>query len=155
MLTRRGISNIIAMILMISMAVVGSAVYYTAMTSYLRPHAGLSSQVSVSTGASGFAVISAQVVNTGGIPFSSLLVSVTAPTSRLQMTYSSLLSANGGSADVAVRGVSGGPYVAMSPSTTVSGNLEVDAGSTYAVTVTGTMPSGATYSQAFSVQTTP
>jgi hypothetical protein len=155
MTSQRGLSSIIAMLLMISMAVVGSAVYYAAMTSYLRPHTGLSSQVSISAGASGFAVISAQVVDTGGIPFSSLKVSVTTPSSQLEVLYGSLLSANGGSADFAVRGVSGGPYVAMSSGTTVSGNLQVDTGSAYVVTVTGTMPSGATYSQAFSVRATP
>ncbi len=140
---------------MISLAVVGSAVYYAAVTSYLRPRAGLSSQVSISAGASGFTVISIRVVNTGGMPFASLKVTITGPASQLQVTCTSLISASGGSATIAVRGVSGGPYTAISPNTSVSGNLQVDTGSTYAAVVVGTMTNGATYSQAFSVQASP
>ncbi len=155
MTSRNGMSNIIAMLLMISLAVAGSAVYYPALTSYLRPQAGLSSQVSISAGASGFTIIGTQVVNTGGMPFTSLVVTITAPASQLQVTYSSLISANGGSATIAVRGVSGGPYTAISSNTGVSGNLKIDTGSTYAAVVVGTMTNGATYSQAFSVQANP
>ena len=39
---KKAISTIIATILTISLAVVGSAVYYVAVTSYMRPQAGLS-----------------------------------------------------------------------------------------------------------------
>lgn len=155
MTRRRGISNIIAMLLMIALAVTGSAAYYVAVTSYLRPQAGLSSQVSITVGASGFTIVSAQVVNTGGIPFESLTVEVTGSSSQLQITYSSLLSANGGSATMTVRGLSGGPYTAISSNTAVSGYLSAQAGSSYAVVVQGTMTNGASYSQAFSVGATP
>ncbi len=155
MTKRRAISSIIAMLLMISLAVVGSSVYYAAVTSYMRPPAGLSSKVSISTGASSFTVISTQVVNTGGIPFASLTVTITGPASQLQITYTSLISASGGSATFAVRGVSGGPYTAISSNTGVSGNLQVDPGSSYTATVVGIMTSGATYSQAFSVLSSP
>ncbi len=143
------------MLLMISLAVAGSTVYYIAMISYLRPQVGLSAQVSISAGASGFTVINAQVVNTGGVPFASLTVRITSPSSQLQITYSLPLSANGGSATFMVRGLSGGPYTTVSPNTGVSGNLVVNAGPTYAVVVIGTMMNGATYSQAFSVQAVP
>jgi hypothetical protein len=152
---RTAISNIIAMLLMIGLAVAGSTVYYVAVTSYLRPQAGLSSQVSISVGASGFTTVGVQVVNTGGVRFTSLTVTITGSSSQLQITYSSLLSANGGSAVMAVRGLSGGPYTAISANTAVSGNLAAQASSSYAVVVQGTMTNGATYSQAFSVQATP
>ncbi len=155
MTMRRGISSIIAMLLLISLAVVGSAVYYEALTSYLRPQAGLSSQVSISAGASGFTIISTQVVNTGGIPFASITLTITGPASQLQVTYTSLISASGGSAAIAVRGVSGGPYTTISSKTVVSGNLQIDTGSTYVAVVVGTMTNGATYSQAFSVHASP
>lgn len=155
MASRTSISSVIAMLLMISLAVVGSAAYYVAVTSYLRPQAGLSSEVSISVGASGFAIISAQFVNTGGVPFTSLTVTITGSSSQLQMVYSSPLSPNGGSATMNVRGLSGGPYAAVSSSTSVSGNLAAMTGSTYAVVVDGSMTNGATYAQAFSVQAGP
>jgi hypothetical protein len=152
---RRGVSTIIATILTISLAVVGSAVYYVAATSYLRPQAGLSPEVTISVGASGFTIIGAQVVNTGGIPFTSLSISITGGSSRLQVAYSSLLSSNGGTATVTVRGVSGGPYSAVSQDTVVSGNLAATVGTSYAVVVQGTLTDGATYGQAFSVEASP
>ena len=152
---RKGVSTIIATILTISLAVVGSAVYYVAVTSYLRPQAGLSPEVEISVGASGFTVVRAQVVNTGGIPFTSLTISITGGSSQLQITYSSMLSADGGTAAITTRGVSGGPYFAVSSNTVVSGNLVASAGSSYAVVVDGTLSNEATYSQAFSVVATP
>ncbi len=152
---RKGVSTIIATILTISLAVVGSAVYYVAVTSYLRPQAGLSPEVEISVGASGFTVVSAQVVNTGGIPFTSLTISITGGSSQLQITYSSMLSADGGTAAITTRGVSGGTFTAVSPSTTVSGSLTAEVGSTYAVVIDGTLANGGAYSQALSVEATP
>jgi len=153
--SRNGISTIIATILTISLAVMGSAVYYVAITSYMRPQAGLSLEASISAGASGFNVIDLQVVNTGGVPFALLSATISGSSSQLQITWSSPLSANGGTVTLTVRGLSGGPYTAVSSSTGVSGNLVVSAGSTYAVVVEGTTASGATYSQAFSVEASP
>ena len=72
----RGVSAIIATILTISLAVVGSAVYYVAVTSYMRPQAGLSSSLTITVGASGFTTVSDQIVNTGGMPFTSLSISI-------------------------------------------------------------------------------
>jgi FlaG/FlaF family flagellin (archaellin) len=153
--THTAISSIIAMLLMISLAVVGSAVYYVAVTSYFRPQAGLSPTVTITVGASCFTTVGAQIVNTGGVLFSSVAVTITGSSSQLQIAYSSPLSPNGGSATLNVRGLSGGPYTAATPSTTVSGNLAAVSGSTYAVVVDGTMTNGATYAQAFSVQAGP
>ena len=150
--SRNGISNIIATILLVSLAVGGSAVYFVAVTSYLRPQANLSPQVTMSVGASGFTIISAQVVNTGGVTFVSLAVSIAGPSSQLQIAYSSPLSANGGTATVTVRGLPGGPYTAVSSNTAVSGNLAAASGSTYAVVLEGTISGGATYRQALSVE---
>jgi hypothetical protein len=151
---RVAISNIIAMILMMSLAVAGAAVYYVAVTSYLRPQAGLSPEVTISVGASGFTVVTAQAVNTGGIPFTSLTITIASSSSQLQITYSSLLSANGGTATITVEGVSGGPYSAISSNTAASGNLAATVGDSYSVVVEGTMTNGATYSQSFSIQAT-
>ena len=152
---RKGVSTIIATILTISLAVVGSAVYYVAVTSYMRPQAGLSPAVTISVGASGFTVVSAQVVNTGGIPFTSLSISITGGSSQLQLAYSSVISGGGGAATIAARGLSGGPYSAITPDTTVSGDLSATAGSSYTVVIDGTLSNGATYSQAFSAVATP
>ena len=153
--SRSGFSTIIATILIISLAVVGSAVYYVAVTGYMRPQPGLSPENMLSVGASGFTIASAQIVNTGGNPFTSLAITITGSTSQLQITYTSSLSAGGGSATVSVRGVSGGPYVALSPNTSVSGNLAASAGTSYAVVVDGTLSNGATFSQALSVAAQP
>ncbi|MDG7022951.1 MAG: hypothetical protein JRN45_00360 [Nitrososphaerota archaeon] len=155
MIRRNGISNIIAMILLIALAVVGSGVYFIAVTSYLRPQAGLSPQVTISVGASGFTVVNAQAVNTGGIPFTSLSVSITGGGSQLQIAYSALLSAGGGRATITVSGVSGGTFTAVSPSTTVSGSLTAEVGSAYAVVIEGTLTNGGTFSQALSVEAAP
>jgi hypothetical protein len=152
---RPAIGNIIAMILMMGLAVAGAAVYYVAVTSYLRPQAGLSPEVTISVGASGFTIVSAQVVNTGGIPFSSLAISITGASSQLQIAYSSLLPASGGTATITVRGVSGGPYSAVTQDTVVSGSLAATVGASYAVVVDGTQTDGATYSQALKVEATP
>ena len=153
--SRRGVSAIIGTILTISLVVTGSAVYYVAVTSYMRPQAGLSPEVTISVGASGFTVVSAEITNTGGIPFTSFVLSVAAGSSQLRITYSSPLSGGGGTATVAVRGVSGGPYSAATPNTAVSGNLAASVGDFYAVVVDGTLSNGATYSQAFSVVASP
>jgi len=153
--SRRGFSTIIATILTISLAVVGSAVYYVAVTGYMRPQPGLAPEVTLSVGASGFTIASAQFVNTGGVPFTSVVLSITGSSSQLQIAYSSSLSAGGGTATVSVRGVSGGPYVALSPNTSVSGNLAASAGTSYAVVIDGTLSNGATFSQAFSVVASP
>ena len=152
---RKGVSTIIATILTISLAVVGSAVYYVAVTSYMRPQAGLSPSLSITVGASGFTTVSAQVVNTGGMPFTSLSISITGGSSQLQLAYSSAISGGGGVATIAVRGLSGGPYSATTPDTTVSGDLVATAGSSYAVVIDGTLSNGATYSQAFSATAQP
>jgi FlaG/FlaF family flagellin (archaellin) len=152
---RRGVSTIIATILTISLAVVGSAVYYAAVTGYMRPQAGLSPEVTISVGASGFTIVSAQIMNTGGVPFTSVTLSITGSSSQLRVTYSSSVSAGGGTASITVRGLSGGPYSAATPNTVVSGNLAPSAGATYAVVVEGTLSNGATYSQAFSVIASP
>ncbi|MDG7013224.1 MAG: hypothetical protein JRN11_07345 [Nitrososphaerota archaeon] len=149
-----GISTIIATILTISLAVVGSAVYYVAVTSYLRPQAGLSPEVEINVGSSGFTIVSAQIINTGGIPFTSVAISITGGSTQLQVTYSSLLSSNGGTATVTIRGVSGGPYSAVTPDTAVSGNLAATVGDSYAAVVVGTLTNGATYGQALSVEAT-
>ncbi len=153
--SRNGISSIIATILLVSLAVMGSAVYYVAVTSFIRPQAGLSPEVTISAGASGFTVISAQIINTGGIPFTSVTISITGGSTQLQITYSSLLSSNGGTATVTIRGVSGGPYSAVTPDTAVSGNLAATVGDSYAAVVVGTLTNGATYSQASSVTAQP
>ena len=146
---------IIATILPISLAVVGSAVYYVTVTSYMRPQPGLSPEVSITVGASGFTIVSAQIVNTGGMPFTSVTISITGGTSQLQVTYSSLISADGGTATITVRGLSGSPYTAATLNTVVSGNLAPMAGTSYAVVVSGTLTNGATYSQALSVTAQP
>ena len=153
--SRRGVSAIIATILTISLAVVGSAVYYVAVTSYMRPQVGLSPEVTISVGASGFTIVRAQITNTGGIPFTMLVLSIVGSSSQLQITYSSSLSGGGGTATVAARGISGEPYSAATPNTTVSGNFAAAVGVSYAVVVDCTLSNGATYSQAFSVQATP
>lgn len=153
--SRRGFSTIIATIMIISLAVVGSTVYYVAVTDYVRPQPGLSPDIMLSVGASGFTIASVQIVNTGGVPFASLVITIAGSSSQLQITYSSSLSAGGGSATVSARGVSGGPYVALSPNTSVSGNLAAAAGASYPVVVDGTLSNGATYSQAFSVVASP
>ena len=152
---KKAVSTIIATILTISLAVVGSAVYYVAVTSYMRPQAGLSPSLSITVGASGFTIVSAQVVNTGGMPFTSLSISITGGSSQLQLVYSSVISGGGGAATIAVRGLSGGPYSATTPDTIVSGNLAATAGSSYAVVIEGTLSNGATYSQAFGVEASP
>ena len=152
---KKAVSTIIATILTISLAVVGSAVYYVAVTSYMRPQAGLSPSLSITVGASGFTTVDAQVVNTGGMPFTSLSISITGRSSQLQLAYSSVISGGGGTATIAARGLSGGPYSAATPDTTVSGNLVAAAGSSYAVAIEGTLSNGATYSQAFPVQAAP
>ena len=94
--SRKGVSAIIATILTISLAVMGYAVYYVAATSYLRPQPGLPARFSLTVGASGFTIISAQILNTGGIPFESLTISITGSSSQLQIAYSSLVSTGGG-----------------------------------------------------------
>ena len=152
---RRGISAIIGTILTISLAVVGSAVYYVAVTSYMRPQAGLSPEVTIIVGASGFTVVSAQITNTGGIPFASVTLTILGSSSQLRLTYSSHVSASGGAATITARGLSGGPYLAATPNTVVSGNLAASAGASYAVVIDGTLSNGATYSQAFSVEASP
>ena len=146
---------IIATILTISLAVVGSAAYYIAVTSYMRPQAGLSPEVTISVGASGFTIVSAQITNTGGVPFTSITLSVAGSSSQLQVTYSSSISGSGGTAAVTVRGLSGGPYSAVTPDTLVSGNLAASVGASYAVVVSSTLSNGATYSQAISVVASP
>ena len=152
---KNGVSTIIATILIISLAVVGSAVYYVAVTSYLRPQAGLSPSLSIIVGASGFTTVSAQIVNTGGMPFTSLSISITGDSSQLRVTYSSVIAGGGGTAMITVRGLSGGPYSAITQDTTVSGNLAATVGSAYAVIIDGTLSNGATYSQAFGVEASP
>ncbi len=153
MAARRAVSNILAMLLLISLAVVGSSVYYVAVTSFLRPQAQLSSQVTMNVGASGFATIGVQVTNTGGIPFRSVSIAITGPSSSsvLQIAYSALVAANGGGTTITVRGMSGGPYSAASSSTSVSGNLLATTGSSYTVTVQASLTNGGTYQQAYSV----
>ena len=153
--SRKGVSTIIATILTISLAVMGSAVYYVAVTVYLRPQPNLSAQVSITVGASGFTTIEAELTNTGGMPFTSVAISVTGTSSQLQITYSATISANGGMASVEVRGLSGGSYSVATPNTAVSGNLAAAAGISYAVVLDGTLSNGATYSQALSVTASP
>ena len=152
---RNGVSTIIATILTISLAVVGSAVYYVAVTGYLRPQPSFSPRVSITVGASGFTTIDAELTNTGGLPFTSVTISIAGSSSQLQITYSTTISANGGTASVGARGLSGGSYSAASPNTAVSGNLVASIGASYAVVLDGTLSNGATYSQAFSVVATP
>jgi FlaG/FlaF family flagellin (archaellin) len=152
---RKGFSTIIATILTISLAVVGSAVYYVAVTGYMRPEPGLSPNITLTVGASGFTVVSAQIVNSGGVPFTSVVISIAGSSSQLQITYSSSLSAGGGTATVSVRGISGGQYTALSPNTSVSGNLAASAGTSYAVVIECTLSNGATFSQATSVVASP
>ena len=151
----KGVSAIIATILTISLAVVGSAVFYVAVTSYMRAQAGLSPTLSFTVGASGFTTVSAQIVNTGGMAFTSLSISITGGSSQLQIAYSSVISGGGGAATITVRGLSGGPYSAITLNTTVSGNLAATVGSSYAVIIDGTLSNGATYSQALSVEASP
>ncbi|MDG7012145.1 MAG: hypothetical protein JRN17_03550, partial [Nitrososphaerota archaeon] len=66
-----------------------------------------------------------------------------------------LISAGGGTAAIAARGLSGGPYSPVTLNTVVSGNLAASAGTYYAVVVDGTLSNGATYSQAFGVEASP
>ena len=153
--SRRGFSTIIATILTISLAIEGSAVYYVAVTGYMRPQPGLSPDITLGVGASGFTVVSAQIVNPGGVPFTSGGISVAGSSSQLQIPYSSSLSAGGGAATVSGRGVSGGQYTALSPNTTVSGNLAASAGASYAVVIDCTLSNGATFSQAIGVFASP
>ena len=152
---KKAVSTIIATILTISLAVVGSAVYYVAVTSYMRPQAGLSPEVTISVGASGFTIVSGQIINTGGIPFTSVNLSITGDSSQISIAYSSLISAGGGTATVTVRGVSNGTYSPVTQDTAVSGSLAASVGASYAVVVDGTLSDGATYSQAFTIQATP
>jgi FlaG/FlaF family flagellin (archaellin) len=152
---RRGFSTIIATILTISIAVVGSAVYYVAVTGYMRPQPGLAQDITLTVGASGFTVVSAQIVNTGGIPFTSVVISIAGSSSQLQITYSSSLSAGGGTTTISARGISGGQYTALSPNTSVSGNLATSAGVSYAVVIDCALSNGATFSQATSVVASP
>ena len=153
--SEKGVSTIIATILTISLAVVGSAVYYVAVTGYLRPQANLSSQVSITVGASGFTTVDAELTNTGGTPFTSVTISITGTSSQLQIIYSAAILADGGRASVGVRGLSGGPYSAATPNTAVFGNLVTSAGTSYAVVLDGTLSNGATYSQALSIEAAP
>jgi len=157
---RKGISNIIAMLLMIALAVAGAFMYYSIARSYLKPQAGFTADITISVGASGFTVITASIVNTGGVPFNSLTITVTGSSSQLQFVYQppQTISAGGGKADITVEGLSGGPYSAVSSNTQVNpnqDNLLATVGSSYSVVVAAAMPNGATYSQAFSVQATP
>jgi hypothetical protein len=149
---RVAVSNILAMLLLISLSVVGAGAYYLAVASFMKPQPQLSSQVAINAGASGFSVIDAQITNVGGVPFSSVTVSITGPSSsQLQITYSALVAANGGETAIVVRGLSGGPYSAASSSTSVSGNLVAAIGSNYIVTVQATLTNGGTYRQAYAV----
>ena len=157
---RKGISNIIAILLMIALAVAGAALYYSIATSYLRPQAGFTADITISVGASGFTVITASIVNTGGLPINSLTITVTGSSSQLQFVYYSpqTISPGGGKADMTVEGLLGGPYSAVSSNTWVNqyqDNLLAAVGSSYSVVVVAAMPNGATYSQTFSVQATP
>ena len=152
---RYGVSAIIATILTISLAEVGSAVYFVAATSYLRPQPSLSSQISITVGASGFTTIDAGLTNTGGVPFTSATISIAGASSQLQITYSATISANGGTASIEVRGLSGGPFSPVTPDTAVSGSFAASAGTSYAVVLDGTLSNGATYSQALSVTASP
>jgi hypothetical protein len=152
---RKGVSTIIATILTISLAVVGSAVYFVAATSYLRPQPSLSSQVSITVGASGFTTIDAGLTNTGGVPFTSATISITGTSPQFQITYSATISANGGTASIEVRGLSGGQFSPVTPDTAVSGSFAASAGTSYAVVLDGTLSNGATYSQALSVIASP
>ena len=152
---RKGVSVIIATILTISLAVVGSAVFYVPVTSYMRPQAGFSPGVSITMGYFFFNYLWSKVLYTGGVPFTSVAISITRGASQLQDTYSSLISAGGGTATITVRGLSGGPYTAATLNTPVSGNLAPVTGASYAVIVSGTLTNGATYSQAFSVTASP
>ena len=157
-ISRKAVSPIIATIMLISLAVAGSALYYVAVTQYFRPQAGMSTQVSMSVGASGFAIIDAQVIDSGSIPFTSVTLTNLGPSSsQLQISYSPAqpISGNGGGATIQVRGLSSGPYSAVSSSTTVSGYLVASTGSSYAVVVKGTTPNGDTYSQPLSIEATP
>ena len=153
--SRRGFSTIIATILTISLAILGSAVYYVAVTGYMRPQPGLSPDITLTVGASGFTVVNAQIVNTGGSPFTSVVISIAGSSSQLQITYSSPLSAGGGTATVSARGVSGGQYTALSPNSSVSGNLAASAGASYAVVIDCTLSNGATFRQGISVVASP
>ncbi len=156
MTRRRAVSNIIAVLILIGLAVVGSGVYYLAVTSFMRPQPALSSGVSISAGPSGFAIIDVEVINTGGVPFESLSIGITGPSSsQLQITYSAFVGANGGGTTMTVRGVSGGPYSPVSSSTSVSGNLVAMTGSSYIVTVQASLTNGGTYQQAYSISAQP
>ena len=106
-------------------------------------------------GATGFTVVNAQIVNTGGIPFTSVVISIAGSSNKLQIAYSSPLTAGGWTATVSAWGLSGCQYTALSPNTSVSGNLAASAGASYAVVIECTLSNGATFSQAISVVASP
>ena len=151
-----GISSVIAALLLISMSVLGAGLFYIILVSYSHPLPQMSPQISMSVGASGFAILDVQVVNTGGIPYSSISVAIAGQSSsQLQIAYSATVAANGGVAQISVRGVSGGPYSPMSSTTTVSGNLIAATGSNYVGTIEATLSNGGTYQDAFSITAGP
>ena len=153
---RRAVSEVVGALLLISMSVVGAGVFYAVLVSYSHPQPEMSPQISMSVGASGFAIVDAQVVNTGGIPYSSISVTIAGQSSsQLQIAYSATVAANGGVAQISVRGISGGPYSPMSSATTASGNLVAATGSNYVVTIEATLSNGGTYRDAFSITAGP
>jgi FlaG/FlaF family flagellin (archaellin) len=153
---RRAVSEVVAALLLISMSVVGAGVFYAVLVSYSHPLPQMSPQISMSVGASGFAILDIQVVNTGGIPYSSIIVTIAGQSSsQLQITFSAQVAADGGIAQISVRGISGGPYSPMSSATTASGNLVAASGSNYVVTIEATLSNGGTYRDAFSITAGP
>ncbi len=116
----------------------------------------MSSQVSISAGASGFAVIEANVINTGNTPYKSVMITISGPSaSQLQISYSGEVVGNGGNATMVVRGTSGGPYSAFTPSASASGNLVASVGAKYTISVSASLTNGGSYTQALSVTAQP
>jgi hypothetical protein len=100
---RKGASTIIATILTVFFAVVGSAVYYFAATSYMRHQAGFSPDVEISVGGVGVHCHRRPGGQPGGIPLTFRFISVIGGSSHLQVTYSSSMSADGGAAIIIAR----------------------------------------------------
>ncbi len=157
--SRKGISNIIAVLLMIALAVAGAALYYSIANSYLRPQVGLSADVTISVGASGFTAITVNVVNVGEISFKTVTVDISggSPLSTLYINYLQPISAGGGKVNLIIQGISGGSFapVPPNPSIVVTGSVNAIVGNTYAVAIHASLMDGGTYGQTFSVQAVP
>ena len=155
--SRRGVSTIIATVLLVGVSVALVGLFYGIMNSYLgRPNPGFSPQIAMNVGASGFTTISVEVVNTGNVPLSSLSITVQGASGpSLSISYSSPIASGGGNATVMVRGISGGSWSAVSQHTSVSGDLQASVDSSYSFVIQAWLSNGGTYAQVYGVTAQP